>query len=91
MEFNLIKSVLNSISIIINKLKYKSIFVCIYLPYGFLARIACSASKGLDSPSAFTALTRNRYSLPGVNPVTSKAVKTDEDNTFTTIFLTLNV
>ena len=81
MEFNLVKSVLNLISIIINKLKYKlskySIFI--YLPYGFLARIACSASRGLDSPSAFTALTRNRYSLPGVNPVTSKAVQTNEN------------
>jgi len=41
------------------------------IPNGFLAMIVCSASKGFDSPSALTAATRKRYSLPGVKPVTS--------------------
>lgn len=45
------------------------------IPNGFLASIACSASKGFDSPSALTADTRKRYSLPGVKPATSRSVK----------------
>lgn len=47
----------------------------INIPNGFLATIACSASKGFDSPSALTADTRKRYSLPGVRPVTSRSVR----------------
>ncbi|KAE9543462.1 hypothetical protein AGLY_002262 [Aphis glycines] len=45
------------------------------LPKGFLAIIDSSVWSGSDSPSAFTAVTRNLYSLPGVRPVTAKAVK----------------
>lgn len=45
------------------------------LPKGFLAIIDSSVWSGSDSPSAFTAVTRNLYSLPGVRLVTVKAVK----------------
>ena len=45
------------------------------LPKGFLARMGCKVSSGSDSPSVLTAITRNLYSLPGVSPVTSAAVK----------------
>lgn len=43
-------------------------------PYGFLARMAASVSRGSDSPSSFWALTRNWYLWPGSNPVISASV-----------------
>lgn len=55
---------------------FKMLYNCItVLPKGFLAIIDSSVWSGSDSPSAFTAVTRNLYSLPGVRPVTAKAVK----------------
>lgn len=36
-----------------------------HLPNGFFAMIGLSASRGSDSPSALTAITRNLYSWPG--------------------------
>ena len=41
------------------------------LPNGFFALIAASATSGSDSPSSLMAVTRNKYSSPSSNPVTS--------------------
>ena len=51
-----------------------------YLPYGFLAIIGSSISKGSDSPSLLTAVTRNLYFFNGVKPLTSNAAKTNDRN-----------
>ena len=55
------------------------------LPYGFLAMIPRSLSKGSESPSSLTAVTRNLYSLPGFNPVTSNSVSGALPGTFPTL------
>lgn len=44
------------------------------IPYGFFATTPRSLSRGSESPSSLTAVTRNLYSLPGFRPVTSNSV-----------------
>lgn len=54
-------------------------------PYGFLAMTPRSLSKGSESPSSLTAVTRNLYSLPGFRPVTSNSVLGEFPGTLPTL------
>jgi hypothetical protein len=62
------------------------------LQYGFLASVGTSVSSGSDSPSAFTAFTRNWYSFPSFSPETcNKQINIQQVSLKTVSYLNTNI